>query len=143
MNKISIIIDASILASVLLGGTVRKEFLVVLAHLDKLNIYYCDKIIVEIAQLSKNDYFIKKGLTKKIIDEFIGIYRNFAIQANPTSKVKICRDKNDDYLFSLARDTQSDFLLSSDKDVLSIEKYNQTTVLNLSEFIKYISENLK
>jgi hypothetical protein len=140
MNKISIIIDASILASVLLGGSIRKEFIILLGYLDKLDIYYCNKIIAEIAQLSKNDYFIKKGLTEELISDFIDTYRNFAIQANLTSNVKICRDENDNYLFSLARDTHSDFLLSSDKDVLTIRKYNQTTVLSLSEFIEHINK---
>lgn len=61
MKKISLIIDVSILASVLLGGNIRKDFLIILGHLDKLNIYYCEKIIAEIAQLSKNDYFLKKN----------------------------------------------------------------------------------
>lgn len=77
-----------------------------------------------------------------MVEEFVTYYRTFAIQTNPTSQVKICRDPNDDYLFSLARDTQSDFLISKDKDVLSIVKYSNTITLNLNKFLEHLKKNI-
>jgi predicted nucleic acid-binding protein len=45
MKKISLIFDASILGSVILGGSIRQEFIEILAYIDYLNIYYCNQIL--------------------------------------------------------------------------------------------------
>lgn len=52
------------------------------------------------------------------------------------SKVKICRDKKDDFLLALAKDGKADFLVTEDKDVLKIGSFEKTKILSLTDFRK-------
>jgi putative PIN family toxin of toxin-antitoxin system len=72
---------------------------------------------------SKNDI----NLTFKFIDqnaEFI----------NTSSEISICRDDKDNFLLSLAKDGKADFILSGDKDLLDLRKFESTEILTIREF---------
>jgi putative PIN family toxin of toxin-antitoxin system len=72
---------------------------------------------------SKNDI----NLTLKFIDknaEFI----------NVNSNVEICRDSKDNFLLSLAKDGDADFILTGDKDLLDLKEFNSTKTITIKEF---------
>lgn len=49
---------------------------------------------------------------------------------------KICRDLNDLMYLEAAASSEADFLISSDKDLLILKKFDQTKILNPSEFLE-------
>ena len=44
----------------------------------------------------------------------------------------------DDFLLALAKDAHADFLITGDKDLLSLGTFKQTEILNITEFEKRI-----
>ena len=50
----------------------------------------------------------------------------------------LCRDEKDNYLLSIAIDSDADFLLTGDNDLLELVKLNNTIILNFNDFEKII-----
>ena len=52
------------------------------------------------------------------------------------SEVSICRDPKDDYLLALAKDSQADFLITGDRDLLILEQFRETQIVTYQNFLK-------
>jgi predicted nucleic acid-binding protein len=50
--------------------------------------------------------------------------------------IALCRDPEDDYLLALAHDSNADFLITGDKDLLVLKKINNADIINYSDFEK-------
>ncbi len=50
--------------------------------------------------------------------------------------IKICRDEKDNFLLSLSVDSKAEYLITGDKDLLVLEKIENTEILTFSEFIE-------
>jgi hypothetical protein len=74
-------------------------------------------------------YFAKEDLNKLL--EIIEQYADF-ITVN--SNINVCRDKNDNFLLSLAKDSSADYLITGDKDLLVIEQFENTRIITISEY---------
>ena len=51
-----------------------------------------------------------------------------------TSAVELCRDPKDNFLLNLALDSQADYLLSGDEDLLVLGSVGSTSIMTLAEF---------
>ena len=51
-----------------------------------------------------------------------------------TSVVELCRDPIDNFLLNLALDSQADYLLSGDEDLLVLGSVGSTSIMTLAEF---------
>ena len=56
------------------------------------------------------------------------------------SEVEVCRDPNDNFLLSLAKDGQADFLITGDKDLLVIQEFEGTRIVTFKEFEEEIKD---
>lgn len=53
-----------------------------------------------------------------------------------TVYITICRDPKDNYLLSLAKDGKADYLITGDQDLLILEKFEQTSICLLNQFLR-------
>jgi putative PIN family toxin of toxin-antitoxin system len=135
-KKDRIIIDTNLWISFLLS----KEF----GRLDKIFkddniiILFSEELLEEfliVASRPKfNKYFSQEDLSVLLREierkvEFIKV----------TSIVEICRDPKDNFLFSLALDGNATHLISGDKDILSLTKPGQTTIITMADYLKIIT----
>jgi putative PIN family toxin of toxin-antitoxin system len=51
-----------------------------------------------------------------------------------TSSFELCRDDKDNFLLALANDGKASHLITGDKDLLVLEKLNETEILTISDF---------
>jgi putative PIN family toxin of toxin-antitoxin system len=51
------------------------------------------------------------------------------------TKTNLCRDAKDNYLLSLAIDSDADFLITGDNDLLVLENVRKTRILKFTEFV--------
>jgi putative PIN family toxin of toxin-antitoxin system len=51
-------------------------------------------------------------------------------------KVEVCRDPNDDFLLALAKDGKANFLITGDKDLLDIVKFEKVVILKINDFLE-------
>jgi len=74
--------------------------------------------------------------------KFIKAYIDKAIFINVVSVSFMCRDPKDNYLLSLSKDSNADYLITGDKDLLVLKKFEHTSIITLSQFIEIINQNL-
>jgi putative PIN family toxin of toxin-antitoxin system len=58
------------------------------------------------------------------------------IKVVPTKKVTICRDKKDKQILDLCLFGKADFLITGDKDLLALKKFEKTSIVKPKEFLK-------
>jgi len=56
----------------------------------------------------------------------------------PNERVTVCRDPNDDKFFDCALAGAADYIVSEDKDILTVEEYRGTRTVSASEFLSVI-----
>jgi putative PIN family toxin of toxin-antitoxin system len=63
--------------------------------------------------------------------ELIEHYADF-ISIN--SNVKVCRDENDNFLLSLAKDSSANYLITGDNDLLVLNQFEKTRIITIAEY---------
>lgn len=135
-NKSKIAFDCNIIASTLLGGRTRSRFLEVLDFSNQIDIYYCEDLLEEIRKLSKSTYFISKGITIEVIEDFIAFFEKRATKITLISNYEVNRDPKDNYLLNLCEDANLDYLITGDKDLLVMEVFNSAKILQFPVFME-------
>jgi len=127
-----VVVDTNIWISYMLGGLAYKQLQAILLS-QKIILLISEKQKEEIIRIVRSSKF-SNLFSAQQIDDLIYIlnYRTRLIQV--ISQVRICRDKNDDFLFSLCKDGNADFLISGDADVLEITNFKSTQVVALKNF---------
>ena len=126
-----IVIDTNVVMSaVFFGGIPRK---IIEAVINK-NISACAnfEIIEEYHEIVTRMINKKKG---KLRDDTFSIFITRLDNVVTTSEVKICRDPDDDKFINCAIDGKAIYIVSGDKDLLTIEKYNDIEILTAKEFM--------
>jgi putative PIN family toxin of toxin-antitoxin system len=130
----NIIADTNLWVSFLIGK--RLATLRSLVTDSRLSLFYCDELINEFKDVASRPKILKY-ISQKDIDDTIHLIQNHCqyakILVHATTPV---RDAKDVYLLSLADTVHADYIVSGDKDLLVLQKHNQTTILNYTEFSK-------
>lgn len=106
-----------------------------------LEFYSCEEMEVEI-ESTLNKQRLQKYLDKDLINNFWVLFHAIARKAPVTSIVDICRDPKDNFLLALAKDVKADFLITGDRDLLDIGRFESTIICTLTEFVeKYLKKS--
>lgn len=68
-------------------------------------------------------------------DDLMERLRATAEMVDVRSVVHVCRDPKDDYLLALAKDGEADYLITGDKDLLSLNPYGKTKIMPITDFV--------
>ena len=137
-----IVVDANVIISAAFGG---KPLEAVVRALEEHEVYLSLTIERELRE-------VILGLSKKLTEEQIFFIHekiqqllSLAKRVSVTTHVVLCRDAKDDHYLSVCREAGADFLVTGDKDLLSISqeslKKNKISCLIVSpqEFLEKIS----
>ncbi|MEI6141179.1 MAG: putative toxin-antitoxin system toxin component, PIN family [Mariniphaga sp.] len=126
-----IIVDTNIWISFLIG----KDLKGLQNHIDSDNIVIitCEEQIRELSEVFKKPK-LKKYFTKEQVHEFFELLDESSEMFSIKTKANLCRDPKDNYLVSLAFDSQADYLITGDKDLLELNTISKTIVLNYSDY---------
>lgn len=135
-KSFKIIVDSNIWISFLIG----KNLLGLQNYIDsqKIKIITCNEQLTELSEVFKKPK-LKKYFTKEQITEFFELLDESSDSIIISSKSNICRDPKDNYLVLLALDSNADFLITGDKDLLELNKIGETIVLKYTDFDTFIS----
>jgi len=78
---------------------------------------------------------LKKYFTESDTKHLIQIINKYAILQRISTDTEQCRDKKDNFLLNLAIDSEADYLVTGDKDLLIIKKVQKTQILTITELI--------
>ncbi|MCX6231452.1 MAG: putative toxin-antitoxin system toxin component, PIN family [Bacteroidetes bacterium] len=132
----NIIIDTNIWISFTIGK--RLKHLKSLLINPEIQIFICDEIINEYTEVVYRPK-IKKYISSQRIKETIEIIKLSTINKKRVSRVKLSRDKNDDFLLGFSIDVNADFLITGDKDLLILGKFKNTKIITFDVFLIILS----
>ena len=127
-----IVVDTNVVISgTFFKGHPRK---IVEAIVDKkFEVFATTEIIEEYKEIVEEMIHRKQGnLDNNLIDYFISKLNVIEKHSN----VKVCRDPDDDKFINCALDSKSLYIVSGDKDLLTIEKYEDIEIITAAEFCK-------
>ncbi len=79
---------------------------------------------------------MKKYFEATSVETMLLAFKSFIDLVQVKSKVKVCRDTKDDFLLALSKDGKADYLVTGDKDLLSLNRYRKTDIVTFSKFIE-------
>jgi putative PIN family toxin of toxin-antitoxin system len=130
---IRVVIDTSVIVSALAGrGNSSARDLLKLAYQKQIELCYSKQTLQEITQ--------KKGLEsfQKPLAKFKAWYKYNATEITVTSKVELSRDPKDNKFLELAVDAKAKYLITFDKDLLSLSQIGNIRICKPGEFLDQI-----
>jgi putative PIN family toxin of toxin-antitoxin system len=137
LKKERIIVDTNIFISFLINRDYSKLDKIIIEN--KAILLLSDELIDELITVLSRPKF-KKYISKEDLNTLMLFFNEYGELVNVTSKVKLSRDANDDFLLALAKDGKATFLITGDKDLLVLKKINQTKIVSISDFLKRYSD---
>ena len=132
---IKVIIDSNIWISFLIGKSLQG-----LQHqIDDENIIIitCTEQYIELSEVFKKPR-LQKFFTKEQTTRFFELLDESSEVVELKTKTNLCRDPKDNYLVSLAIDSEANFLVTGDNDLIDLYKIGETLVLRYSDFVKIV-----
>jgi putative PIN family toxin of toxin-antitoxin system len=126
-----IIVDTNIWISFLIGKSLKG----LQKYIDsqKVLIITCTEQIQELTEVFQKTK-IKKYFTSEQVEEFFELLDESSIYINLKTKTNLCRDLKDNYLLSLAIDSNADFLITGDNDLLVLKNVEKTRIIKFTDF---------
>ncbi|HAQ19824.1 MAG TPA: putative toxin-antitoxin system toxin component, PIN family [Prolixibacteraceae bacterium] len=82
---------------------------------------------------------MRKYFNPEQISEFFELLDESSVNVVIKTKTELCRDLKDNYLLSLAIDSNADFLITGDNDLLILSRIENTKIIKYSDFEKIIN----
>ena len=130
-QKCRIIIDTNLWISFLL--TNRFDFIDKLLINGKVELVFCSELLAELLDVVDRPK-LQKFFTTEDWNLMFEIIEHYAIYVSVVTSVSLCRDAKDNFLLSLAKDSQADYLLTGDKDLLILKMFDGTRIVTITEF---------
>lgn len=126
-----IVIDTNVVASAMFfGGHPKKLLELLVSH--KFEAYATPEIIIEYQETAEE-------LCSRYPEKPIRLPLTTIVAAmkiiEPTSAVNVCRDPDDDKFINCALDAKCLYIVSGDKDLLSLVNYAKIKIVTVSEFL--------
>jgi putative PIN family toxin of toxin-antitoxin system len=81
----------------------------------------------------------KKHFSKTDIEQLIDLFDVYGEIVSVKSKIDICRDQKDNFLLSLSKDSQANYLITGDKDLLDLKTFEGTKIITMSDYLRKIN----
>jgi putative PIN family toxin of toxin-antitoxin system len=99
----------------------------------KCILIFSTELLEEFLEVAKRPKF-RRFFSSSDIEDLLELLNEYADFVKVVTKVKMSRDPKDDFLLALAVDGKADILLTGDQDLLVLAKYNNTTIITISDF---------
>jgi putative PIN family toxin of toxin-antitoxin system len=126
-----IIIDTNLWISFLITKDYKK--LDIKIKKEKVKVLFSLELIEEFLAVADRPKF-KKYFSKQDIEQLVDLFDVYGEIVDVKSNVKICRDAKDNFLLALSRDGKADFLITGDNDLLELTKFDETKIVNFSNY---------
>ncbi len=132
-KKDRIIIDTNLWISFILTGSFSK--LDQLFNDDTIVLLFSAELLEELVDVASRPKF-RRYFSIADLKSLLGQIEKNSEFINVVSDVDICRDFKDNFLLSLAQDGRATHLISGDKDLTVLEKFGDTIILTMSDYLK-------
>ena len=132
-RSLKVIVDTNIWISFLIGKSLKG----LQEHIDSetIQIITCDEQIQELITVFRKPK-IKKYFSPQQINDFFDLFDELSLNIAIKTKIYACRDGKDNYLLSLAIDSNADYLITGDIDLLILTSIENTNIIKFIDFEK-------
>jgi putative PIN family toxin of toxin-antitoxin system len=132
-NQVKIILDTNLWISFL----IKKDFskLDALLFSGQIKLVFSDELLEEFLTVVKRPKF-RRYFTTTDIEEIVETIEEYAEFVDVKTLVRVCRDEKDNFLLSLAIDSNASYLLTGDLDLLALKSFNNTTITTIADFFE-------
>ena len=130
-SLVKIIIDTNVWISFLMGKTLAG--LENYVYNSRFQIVSCNEQLSELQDVLYRPK-MERYFSVQQINGIFELLADYALFVKILSKISLCRDAKDNYLLTLAMDSKADFLITGDKDLLSIEQIATTKIISFKNF---------
>ena len=125
-----VVVDTNVFISAFIwGGNPQKIINLWLS--EKITLIISPSLLSEILLVLKRFHFSSAEI-KKIKE----ILETHSLKVIPKKKVNICRDPKDNIILATCQDGKASYLITGDKDLLSLNKIKTTKILAPKNFLK-------
>lgn len=135
MESKLVIIDTNLWISYLMSS--KYNFLDSLIKTGRIKLIFSEDLLDEFLDVTSRPKFLKY-FDKSEIDKLFNIINKYAIFIDVRSNVNLSRDNNDDFLLNLALDSNADYLVSGDSDLLVLDKIGNTKIITINKLKDYL-----
>lgn len=128
-----VILDTNLWISYLISSKLIKIDLLLEKGLIRL--IFSEESLGEFIEVANRPKF-RKFFSEEDIVELLSLMDHFAEVVEVHSEVSVCRDPKDNFLLALAKDSDADFLVTGDKDLLEIGVFEGTRIVTFKELEK-------
>jgi len=129
-----IVVDTNVFISALLGSKSCRQIYEFLKE-DKFQLVISENLLTEL----KNTLILAKfEFTEEEIDELIEHVLQKAQKVESTIKVDICRDPKDNMVIECAIAETTDFIVTGDKDLLTLNSFRKILIITPRQFLKIL-----
>jgi uncharacterized protein len=126
-----VVIDTNLWISFLIG----KEFLSLKGFIvqGKIKLVITDQLITEIRTVTSREKF-RRYFSEDKVGELIEFLTAISQKVKIQKIAAICRYPKDDFLLALSKASKADYLVTGDKDLLTIKTFEKTKILTFNKF---------
>lgn len=132
-NPERIIIDTNIWISFLISKNYTQLDEILFSR--KCILIFSEDLLNEFLTVIKRPKF-RRFFSQEDTEDLIEAIQDYAEFVEVVSEVNACRDEKDNFLLSLSKDSIADYLITGDNDLLELKKYESTTIITITEFMK-------
>ena len=139
MEKYKVIVDTNLWISLLIGKKLSELYSV--CNSEIVDVYICNELKEEFMRVASQEK-IRKYVTNERVIQTLELMEASCIFSSIKKTVvsSELRDINDLYLLAFAETIKADFILTGDKDLLSLQSHNQTKIVTYREFDEIIKK---
>jgi putative PIN family toxin of toxin-antitoxin system len=126
-----IILDTNLWISFLISKDFSKLDDIIFSK--KAILIFSQELLDEFLAVAKRPKF-RRFFTADDIAQILETIDEFAEYVLVNSRIEVCRDPKDNFLLSLSKDSNADYLLTGDKDLLELKIFEKTRIITISTF---------
>lgn len=139
-KKIKVILDANIFVSFFLTGGETIATVFSLWKRGEFEVFASADIVAEVyrifryPKIQKRVTFVDQKALTQMIEDLVG-------RVYPQERTHVLRDPDDEKYLQAASVCQADYLVSGDRDLLSLKKYGTTRIVSPKEFVEVLQKD--
>jgi uncharacterized protein len=134
-----LVLDTNILLSALLSPLGAPAMLLDAWERKTFTLVACDRLIAELRDVASRPFF-RARLRASVVELLAAGLRDFSFFCQGVQPGPIAPDPKDSYLLALAEASQSDFLVTGDKELLSLKDHKSTRIITAAGMIELLKK---
>ena len=130
-----VIIDTNLWVSFLIGKElVSLKELIVNGQVQPV---FSKESLEELKQVTQRPK-LQKYFPPEKVNELLLFLNAISLFVEIQSNVKVCRDPKDNFLLAIAQESQSDYLITGDQDLLILERFQSTKIISYRNLLSIL-----